>query len=141
MANVQFNRVFGTIVIPFLKFVLMLIFVTAFFACARLFDSINALSLAFAAVLSITTMGLLVPISIVMSKLYDLSLNFRSTMYSENLQITEKKTRKVLETSLESCPLIRCQVGNWYYMEAEAKLTMLHNVLNGLAYLLINESG
>ena len=101
--------------------------------------SMNLILLVLAGVLSITTMALLVPISIVTTRMYDLSLDFQKHMVSETLQITEKKTRRVLKTSLKSCPLIRCKVGNWYYMEAKAKLTMLHNLLNGLAYLLINE--
>ena len=138
MANNEFNRVFGTIVIPFLKFALMLIFVSAVFVCARLFKSISLIPLAFAAILSFTTMALLVPTSIVMSRMFDLSLNFRMILFSETLQITEKNTRRILEASLESCPLVRCKIGSWYYMEAKAKLTILHNILNGLAYLLIN---
>ena len=120
MANNEFNRVLGTIVIPYLKLGIILNFVSAVFACARLFDSMDLISLAFVSVLSVTSMALLVPISIVMSKLYDLSLNFSRNMFSETLQITEKKNRRIPVASLKSCPLIRCKVGNWHYMEEKA---------------------
>ena len=138
MANNEFNRVFGTIVIPFLKLDLMLVFVSGFFACARLFSSISLVSLFLSATVSITTIALLIPTSIVMSRMFDLSLNFHVNLSSQTLQITEKQARKVFVASLKSCQLVRCKIGNWYYMEGKAKLTMLHNVLNGLAYLLIN---
>jgi hypothetical protein len=39
---------------------------------------------------------------------------------------------------IESCQLIRCQVGGLYYMEAKAKLTLIHQVVNGVVYLLVN---
>ena len=136
--NNEVNVVFGTIIIPYLKVILMLLFVSAVFACARLFETISFLTLVFAAILSITTTGLLGPISIVMYRLYDLSLNFPKNLFAETLQSTGKKSRKYLEANLNSCPLIRCQIGSWYHMEGKAKLTMLHNTINGLAFLLIN---
>jgi hypothetical protein len=38
---------------------------------------------------------------------------------------------------IRACQLIRCEVGGLYHMEVEAKLTLMHSVINGLVFLLV----
>ena len=66
-----------------------------------------------------------------------------STLFSRNLSskislLDEIRAKRILQRQLLSCPIIRCRVGNLYHMEAKAKLTLIHAILNTVAFLLIN---
>jgi len=54
------------------------------------------------------------------------------------LDSNDKLDKQMLQRQLNSCNLIRSQVGGLYYMESKAKLTLVHKVVNGLKYLLVN---
>ena len=128
--------VFGTIYIPFVKLFLIFGFITSFFGLVRLFKHLDAISLVFVATVLTFAMLVLLPISGIMSSLYDMSKDF-SRNVSAQIK-TERVTKKILESELKSCFAIRCTVGNLYHMESEAKLTLLHQVVNGLVFLLTN---
>ena len=136
--NKTFNTVFGTLIIPHLKIILILIFIFCFFALVRLFEDLNSISFAVVAVIGSSSMILLILITMIMSNLYNMSAKFSTNLVPQIHQITDKKKRRLLEFSLKSCHLIRCQVGNLYHMEAKAKLTTLDNTITGLVFLLVN---
>ena len=73
-----------------------------------------------------------------MSSLYDMSLVFSTNMSQQIRGMANKKKRRVLEAQLTACPLIRCELGGLFHMESEAKLTMLHHVINGVVFLMVN---
>ena len=70
--------------------------------------------------------------------MYEMSKDFPENLTTQISRITDKKTKKILDGQLQSCFLIRCRVGNLYHMEAGAKLTMLHNLVNGVVFLMVN---
>ena len=132
------NLVFGTIVFPFTKMATILVFILCFFASFRLFKYLDFLSLVFVASTAVTTCLSLVPTTLVMSSLYDISRKFSENLFPRIRFAGEKKTEMILKGYLKSCPLTRCQVGSLYHMEAKAKLTVIHNVVNGIVFLLVN---
>ena len=73
-----------------------------------------------------------------MSSMFDISSKFYLRLSPTIQLVPDPKAKGILERQLKSCPIIRCQVGNFYYMEAQAKLTVVHNILNGVMFLIVN---
>ena len=136
--NTGSNTVFGKLFLPFIKAVVVFGLILSFFAVVEKYEYLDTLSLFFVSAVTPTAFLLLAPISIVMSSLYDMSSQFHRNIFPKVHRVTIKKTKRILIYHLKSCPLIRCQVGNLYHMEAKAKLTMLHHVLNGVVFLMVN---
>jgi len=132
------NLVFGEIMLPFIKLFVMILFTTCFFLVIRFHDHINLIYLILVGIIIPVTLLLLIPTTIVMSSLYKTSKTFirNLTPSIQNLEVTNQK--EILKRTLISCRVLRCEVGGLYYMEAKAKLTVLHKVVNGLKYLLVN---
>ena len=132
------NKVFGTLLFPFLKLCLIIAFSLTFFACVRISNQFDVVSYVFITIVASASIILLAPISVIMSSLYETSKELPGNLSVHVCNITERSTKKALQSQLKSCPIIRCQVGNWYHMEAKAKLTMLHTTINGLVFLMVN---
>jgi len=82
---------------------------------------------------------LLIPTTIVMSSLYKTSKNFIRSLKPCIIKLDDTiHLKEVFKRQLISCALIRCEVGGLYYMESKAKLTVVHKLVNGLKYLLVN---
>jgi len=139
--NNSFNVVFGRFIIPYFKFGIILGFITSFFAFVRLHDDLDFLPLVMVSVVMSVSIILLAPMAGVMSSLYDTSTQFSRNM-SQLIQMipynSSRRRSQIAEKQSKSCPLISCQIGNLYHMEAKAKLTLIHNVLHGVAYLMVN---
>ena len=138
MLNNNHNLVFGTTIIPFIKLALILVFIMSFFAAIRLSNELDALSFTLVSVTAFTTLMLMAPIAIVMSTMFDISAKFSRNLAPRIQLVPVKRVREIFIRQLKSCHLIRCQVGSMYHMEAKAKLTMTHNVVNGVVFLLVN---
>ena len=132
------NAAFGKLIIPFVKLAVIIAFILSFFAFVRLHKELEIISLAFITTVVFTSVLLLGPIAVIMSSLFDMSSKFCFNLSLKAKFVTDLKARKILERDLKACPLIRSQVGGLYHMEAKAKLTMIHNVVDGVAYLLVN---
>jgi len=81
---------------------------------------------------------LIIPTAMVMSSLYDISVQFQLKLQQRTYFVQDREVRRELESRLKACPLIRCQIGGLYHMEAQAKLTLLSQIINGVAGLLVN---
>jgi len=133
------NLAFGRIMLPFMKLSIMILFTACFFTVLRFHDHLNFLSLALVSLLTWVTIWLLIPTTIIMSSLYKTSKNFIRNLEPCIRNLNETEPRKVvLQRQLISCGLIRCEVGGLYYMEAKAKLTVIHKLVSALKYLLVN---
>jgi hypothetical protein len=132
------NLVFGRIMLPCVKLDLMVLFSTSFFLIFRFYDQLTLLSFVMVSLLVFTTLLLIVPTTIVMSSLYKTSKAFTFNVKPciHNLKDTTQK--EILKRTIRSCATIRCEVGGLYYMETKAKLTVIHKLVNGLKYLLVN---
>jgi len=136
--NRDFNLCFGSICIPFSKLGLIFTFIFSLFAAVRLRKDLDGLSLVMTSVVAVTTACLILPISAIMSSLYDVSSRFKQNMLSILREMLNRKERQDAEGQLKSCPLIRCQIGSLYHMEAKAKLTLMQHVVNGFVFLIVN---
>jgi len=133
------NLVFGQIIVPSAKLMLMVVFTVSFFALFRLYKRLEMLSLILIAPVTVLQLLILIPMTLVISSLYGTSKKFTRNMAQSIRELDETaRNKKKLQLELKSCNLIRCKVGGMYYMEAKAKLTTLHKVVNGLKYLLVN---
>ena len=70
--------------------------------------------------------------------MFDVSTQFFHQLYPKVQQIQEKASRRICAANLESCAVIRVQVGNFYHMEAQAKLTLMGYLVDGVVFLLVN---
>jgi len=136
--NEDFNTAFGTLFIPTFKFVFCLCFIACFVAAVRFWSDVDALSCMMVIVLLIAAALMLIPISSMMSSLFGTSTQFQHNLMKTVNTISDSKARKYWKLELESCPVVRCKVGNMYYMEAKAKLTMLQQIVTGVITLLVN---
>ena len=130
---------FGTILVPFLKTLVIIGFILCFFACVRLFNYLDLISLAFVVAVSLLSAGSVVPMALAMSSMYDISQTFSQNVSNTSIRYVEdRKAEAILKKQLKSCAVIRFNVGGLYHMEAKAKLTMVHHVVNGIVFLLVN---
>ena len=132
------NLAFGMIVVTFIKLSVISTFMISVFAKIRLAQSLDGFSLTFLTGAMLTALFILIPISIIMSSLYSISLHFSSNLSEQIRLVTQKKSKRILAGKLKSCSLIRVKVGNLYHMEARAKLTVLHCLAKGVVVLLVN---
>ncbi len=134
----DFNIVFGKMFIPSLKFGIIIGFTCCLFAVLRLMSSLNFISIM---VMILGTVGCtctIVPMSIIMSSLFNASAQFKKNISPITRLIAVTKMRIQIEGQLKACSLIRCQVGSLYHMEAKAKLTLLQHMVNALVCLMVN---
>jgi len=138
LLNQDFNVALGRLYIPYMKLALMFGIVMCLFGVAKMHQDLDPLPLIFLAVISFASVILLIPVAIVMSRLFELSTEF-SRIISPNIRkIPDRQSRKIAEMNLKACQVVRCQIGNMYHMEAQAKMTMFDNVVNGLVFLMVN---
>jgi len=133
------NSLFGTVLIPSVKVAFAFGFILCFFSSVRLYKQLDVTLYLLVVVFSITALVVLTAMSIVMSSLYDISSRFQQNTRGrlQNLNL-EKISKKILKRELKGCRPLRCRVGSVYHMEAKAKLTLAHSVINGVACLLIH---
>jgi len=124
--------------IPFIKLMLVSVFVTSFFAVVRLHRALDKLSLATVLVCVVTSVSLVGPISVVMSSLYKMSTKFSRNLSPKIKLVSNEAEKLIYLRELKSCPMIRCKVGGLYHMESKAKLTLVQKVINAIKYLLVN---
>jgi hypothetical protein len=74
----------------------------------------------------------------VTSALYKYSSQFERNVWEASRGWKTKAAQLVLAKELKACQLIRCEVGGLYHMEATAKLTLAHSLVNGLVFLLVS---
>ena len=136
--NEDFNMAFGTLFIPAIKLMFCLCFIACFVAVVRFWSDLGALTYTTLFIGTVSDALLLVPISTMMSSLFDTSTQFQHNLMKTVNIISDPKARKYWKLVLESCPVVRCKVGNMYYMESMAKLTMFQQIVNGVMTLPVN---
>ena len=110
----------------------------SFFASVRLYEDLDVICLALVSVIAFTASLVITPTAMVMSSLFDISAKFPRNIAPRIQELSDMRMKEISTRELKSCPLIRCQVGNMYHMEAKAKMTMLHNIVNGVVFLMVN---
>jgi len=134
----DFNLAFGRTLIPCGKLAAIVVFIFAFFAMVRLREELGFLSVVMVSGASLSALLLLIPMSLILSNLYEASFRFQEYWSEKTGLVRDRHVRKHIHSQLRACLVIRCEVGGLYYMEARAKLTLLHQVVNGVVFLLVN---
>jgi len=98
----------------------------------------NALALSMVFIVATGAPFLIMPISIIMSSLYETSAQFQYNLKQAVNTVSNTNVMNYWKLALESCPVVRCKVGSLYYMEAKAKLTLLQRLVDGIIFLLVN---
>jgi len=136
--NRDFNLAFGKLIVPFMKLGISIAWIISFFALVRLSSDLDIICFLMVCSVVVGAPILLFPISTIMSKLYENSVQFRPNMLLRIPLEGDTRARKYAELQLKACSVIRCQVGGLYQMEAKAKLTLFHQVVTGIVCLLVN---
>ena len=83
MINNEFTVAFGTVFVPVVKMMMISLSILGFFASVRLWKYLNIVSILFVTSIWSTTLLGLIPVSMVMSSLYDKSLPFPRNLSPE----------------------------------------------------------
>lgn len=77
--------------------------------------------------------------SFAMSQVYAESKAFheRVNIFMVNLSYPQRNDVLRIRQAVKSLPMMKSQVGPFYYMESQAKLTLVDNLLNGIAFMFI----
>ena len=141
MMSIDSNKVLGNLIVPYIKSATIGAFIMSFFGSVTFFRTENgftALDFSVTTYYCITCIIYIIPFSITISGLYDISVQ-RFQKISPKIQlVANKKTKQIFNRELKACATVCCQVGGLYHMEAMSKLTMLGAMVNGVAFLLIN---
>jgi len=133
------NICFGSFTAPAQKLVLLTNIAASIYVVIRL--SRNFGITLYLATLA-DTMGMLLmvpPAAMAMSKVFTLSAHFHDKMQSSLILENEyREGRRKWQRSLSSMAPLRSKIGPFYHMESRAKLTMVDNLANATAFLLIN---
>ena len=121
-----------------MKLLITIAVIVTFFAAVRLSEDLDWLSLMVMTLIPVAYVLVMPPIAVLMSRFFDISRKFSWNLFPRIQLVEVKGTREIFERQLKSCPLVRCQVGSMYHMEAKAKMTMLHNVVDGVVFLMVN---
>jgi len=135
--NDYINLAFGMLFFPFAKLIILVMFIISCFSLIRLRAELDAITFVLMITILSGAMISIVPVSYVTSRTYQISKDFKRNILPISLQHTGNRSKNQLRSQLKSCPLIRCKIGNFYHMEAQAKLTMLDRTVNGVVFLLV----
>ena len=136
--NNDFNVAFGRLLIPFLKIALIVLCILSFYGSVRLYHNMDPILYTFIVLVLSISVVFLVPTAMVMSTMFDMSTQLPHQLSPKIKRIPDKTTRQICEANLKSCAVIRVQVGNFYHMEAKAKLTLMVHLVNGIVFLMVN---
>lgn len=139
LINTLHNKIFGSVFIPVLKSCIISgIFVTV--AAIVIFrDAIGPLLTVIFVIYIIALFSIIIPASLLMTKIYYKSKTFHEEMNILLRNFSNPKSSEViyLRKALKSLPIMKSQIGSFYYMENEAKLTLMDNLVNGIVFMLL----
>ena len=138
LVNGDCNLTFGKLYFPFMKLGILTLFIFSFFACVRIYHYLDFIYYVFMVTVLVTSLMVLAPVAVVMPNLYDTSRDFSRNLSPCICNVTQMNSKRILTRMLKSCAFVRSQIGNFYHMEAKAKLTMLNIAVNGVVFLLVN---
>ncbi len=75
-----------------------------------------------------------------MSAIFDISSQFQWNMKKKIQACENKRIREVWYRELQSCQVVRCQIGNFYHMEGKAKLTLVDTMVNGFVFMVVQRN-
>jgi len=132
------NATFGTLLVPSVKLIWLLAFFISVFVVAKLRNVIGPLMFW---VFVAHIVGLCIVIlggSFLMSLVYKKSTDFHISAWTQFGKISKADTlQPPLQRILKSLQILKSNVGSFYHMEDKAKLTLLDDIANGIASMLV----
>lgn len=131
------NTTLSRLFIPLVKTIAGLAFMVYFYISMKLLGKIF-IGLYVLALLGVPiTAGVLIPGAYFMSNVYKLSAEYKRGIQCCILNRIHGFERKVHLLVLRSLPLIRCYVGDLYFMEKRAKCILIDWLVSGAVFLLL----
>jgi hypothetical protein len=128
----------GRIFVPAGKAIILLVYINvSAFALFFYWDQLDLISTSTFFSLLAIDVPILVTSSIIMSAIYDISSKFQRNMHQKIQGCGNKALERVWFKELRSCQIVRCQIGNFYHMEGQAKLTLVHTMLNNFVFMVV----
>jgi len=133
------NLSFGSYTAPAQKLVLLTNIAASIYLVIRISRHFG-ITLYLATLMDAMGMVLIIPpAALAMSKVFTLSAHFHDKMESSLIfENGYKEGRRKWRRRLRSMAPLRSKIGPFYHMESKAKLTMVDNLANATAFLLIN---
>jgi hypothetical protein len=132
---------FGKFYIPVGKFLILIFYINIpAFAVFCYWEYLDLLSLSTLVFLFLSTVPILASCSLVMSAIFDISSQFQWNMKKKIQACENKRIREVWYRELQSCQVVRCQIGNFYHMEGKAKLTLVDTMVNGFVFMVVQRN-
>jgi len=117
------NKAYGSIFLPCSKLVMIFVTLLSVFSIIRLRAVLTPILYACFIFYFISAALLIPPGAILTSVVYNLASQFHRHV-QENLRVNRAQGT-LTKKELVALPLLKCTVGNFYYMEERAKLTLI----------------
>jgi len=136
------NIVFGSIFLPISKFGTLLVRCMTACCIVRLRDSLSPIIYAFFLFYFFFLAIIILPGAVLMFQVYQISKTFQRNVMKifENSHVEGDacpEERKLFQMTLRSMPVLTVEVGGFYQMERQAKLTLADNMARGVAFGLL----
>jgi len=133
LLNEIHNSVFEAIFVPAVKFNCLSFLFVSVLALTKFRGELSPLHLIFFLVVVIALVAFFIPGLLVMSAVHQLSQKYRKNFEKEGDSVLQEP--HIRKTS-QSSPLLKSNVGGFYHMEQNAKLTLWDTIAQGIAFML-----
>lgn len=138
LLNKLYNIVFGRIFVPAAKVIILIGLFILSYCIVKLRAYMSTPMLLVFILDAFTASTLILPGALTMSLVYSTSREFYKNV-SRNLESAKcARTKLFYRKKLISMPELKCNVGNLYYMESKAKLTLADTMINGVCFMLLS---
>jgi len=131
------NVLFGEMMLPMLKMALVILTNVCSSALIRFNREMDVVSFVFLAGLTATAPILLISSANLMTSIFSGSVHFQRKMKERIMGLKDQAAISYYRKRLQSTQVLKCRVGHFYDMEAEAQLTLADNIIRGIFFLLL----
>jgi len=141
LLNDLHNIMFGSICIPIVKLCAVLTVFISVAAATILRSAIGPVFFSIFLVYLCIVLFLIIPGALFMSQVYSMSKTLERNISDAIMKIPNfyyLQGRPYFTKNLKAQPVLKSKIGEFYYMESKAKLTLLDDVTRGIAFMLIS---
>jgi len=131
--------VFGTLFVPLLKLTVVLALFVIIHVVIDLYEKLQFFIYILFIMSGFAGILMIMPAAIIMSKLYDISVQFKQNFKTALVDVClSGDNYLIMCKDLKTIQILKSRVGNFYYMQQRAKLTLVDVLANGVATMLIS---
>jgi len=131
------NAAFGSLFFPVWKLCGVLAFPISAYCTIKLGTSMGSALFGFFHLYFIAILVIIVPGAMLMSEIYKLSSEFHRNVQQAVIKRLGKENLVIFQ-QLRAVPELKCKIGEFYYMEGKAKLTLADNLTRGVSFMLLS---